>query len=176
GRFPLLGKKLFIKDVLSKDDAVVADVNAGAGDQLFDFSVGFSAETAQGQICRPRHTCADYWVQYRLIFFIRQARNFLSRLDHFVHQTIVFGLVGTHVIVAVAVPFHLFNWLARVMGNDGVQALLEPQHVFDPNLHIAGGAFRPAEDLMNHDIGIGEGVTFAFGPTAEEDGAHAGSL
>jgi hypothetical protein len=59
-RFFLFGKEFLIEDVLAKDDAVVADVNAGTGDELLDFSVRFSAETAEGQIGWPRHTCADF--------------------------------------------------------------------------------------------------------------------
>ena len=47
---PLLRRRLGIEDVFAKDDAVVADVNAGAGDELFHFRVGFPAEAAHGEI------------------------------------------------------------------------------------------------------------------------------
>jgi hypothetical protein len=62
GRLFLLGQQFLVEDVLAKDDAVVADIYAWTGDKLFDFSVGFPTETAEGQIGWPRHRCADYRV------------------------------------------------------------------------------------------------------------------
>ena len=52
---PGLRGQFFVEDLLAKNDAVVADINAGAGDELFDLRVGFAAKTAEGDIGGPRH-------------------------------------------------------------------------------------------------------------------------
>ena len=52
---PGLGGQFFVEHLLAKDDAVIADINPRAGDELFDFGVGFAAKTAEGDISGPRH-------------------------------------------------------------------------------------------------------------------------
>ena len=44
-----------VEDVFAKNDAVVANVNARAGDELFDFRVRFAAEAAHGDVGRASH-------------------------------------------------------------------------------------------------------------------------
>ena len=94
-------------------------------------------------------------------------------MDHFVHQAVGFGLLGGHEVVAVAILLDLFDGAAGVLGDDGVEPLFELEHVFDPDLHVAGGAFSAAEHLVNHDIRIRQRITFAFCARAQENRAHA---
>jgi len=63
-----------------------------------------------------------------------------------------------------------------MLGEDGVQALLELQHELDADLHVAGLALGPAEHLVDHDVGIGQGEALALGATGQEDGSHARGL
>jgi hypothetical protein len=49
--------------LLAKDDAIVANINAGAGNELLDLRMGFAAEAAEGDVAWPRHA--------GLFFFIR---------------------------------------------------------------------------------------------------------
>ena len=51
--------------------------------------------------------------------------------------------------------------------------MLQLQHVFDADFHVARLAFGAAEDLVDHDVGVGEGEAFALGAAAEEHRAHA---
>jgi hypothetical protein len=50
-----LGEQFLVEHVFAEHDAVVANVNARPGDQLFDLSVGFSAETTKGDVGRAGH-------------------------------------------------------------------------------------------------------------------------
>jgi len=47
--------QFLVEHALAQDHAIVTDINARAGDQLFDFRVRFSAEAAQRDIRRPGH-------------------------------------------------------------------------------------------------------------------------
>ena len=48
--------QLFVEDAFADVDAVVADIDAWAGDQLANFCVALSAERAHRQIRGPSHT------------------------------------------------------------------------------------------------------------------------
>ena len=50
-----LGANFFIENVFADENAIVADVHPRALDQRLHFRVGFSAETAQGNLCGSRH-------------------------------------------------------------------------------------------------------------------------
>ena len=79
-----------------------------------------------------------------------------------VDQTKVLGFLGAHEVIAITRLFHHVIRLAGVMGQDLVQAFFQLEHVFDPDLHIAGLAFRPAQ----HDGGRMRGM--AVGQAAKE--------
>ena len=49
------GAEFLIENVFANEDAVVANVDPGPLDQFLNLSVGFSAETAQGNLCGSRH-------------------------------------------------------------------------------------------------------------------------
>jgi len=55
GRFLLLLVQLFFEDTATDVDAPVTNVNAGTGDQLFDFGVALSAEGAHREIGGSGH-------------------------------------------------------------------------------------------------------------------------
>src|SRR5262249_20115383 len=63
--------EFLIEDVLAKNDTVVANVDAGPGNQLFDFGMGFSTETAKSNVCRARHKSES------VFFTVGQTGNFL---------------------------------------------------------------------------------------------------
>jgi hypothetical protein len=53
--FPRLGGEFLIKHLLAQDNAVVANVYPGTGDEFLNFGVRLAAKTAQRNIGRPRH-------------------------------------------------------------------------------------------------------------------------
>src|SRR4051812_8087703 len=53
--FARLWSQLFIEHILAQNDAVITDVDAGSGDQLFYFRTGLTTETAQGDVGRAGH-------------------------------------------------------------------------------------------------------------------------
>ena len=66
------------------------------------------------------------------------------------------------------VAFDLLHGLAGVMGEDAVEALLRPNMystVRSTSLAIAAGA---AGDLVDHDVGVWQGIAFALCASAEQ--------
>ena len=53
--------EFFVEDALTKGDATVADVNAGAGDEFADLAMALTAERAHGEIGRPGHRLKRAW-------------------------------------------------------------------------------------------------------------------
>ena len=95
---------------------------------------------------------------------------------HLVHEAVGFGLFGSHEIVAVRVFLDLFYRAPAMLGDDAVDAVLELEHVAHADLDIAGRAFGPAQQLVDHDVRVGQRVALALGPAAKQDRAHAGGL
>ena len=63
-----------------------------------------------------------------------------------------------------------------MLGDDAVEPLLQLEHVADADFHVAGRAFGAAEQLVDHDIRVGQGVALALGAAAQQHRAHAGGL
>ncbi len=79
-RLLLLGLRgeLFVEDLLAEDDAIVADVNARPGDELFDFGVGLAAKAAERQVGGAGHRGYSF-LSARLV--ARSARPGISLRD-----------------------------------------------------------------------------------------------
>jgi len=117
------------------------------------------------------------------ILFIQQTRgalrhvgDFFARLHHLVHQPVCLGLFRRHEVVAVAILLDLINGPPGVLGDNIVEPLLELEHVFDADFHVARRPFRAAKNLMNHDVGVRQRVTLALCSAAEQHRAHARRL
>src|SRR5438876_6640565 len=54
-RFLRFVMEFFVENTFAQQHTMVADVNARPGDQLFDFRMGFAAETAERDVRRARH-------------------------------------------------------------------------------------------------------------------------
>ena len=61
-----IGGEFFVEDVFAKDNTVIADVNAGTGDQFFYFGVGFAAKAAEGDVGRSSHVRLVF---YSIVYF-----------------------------------------------------------------------------------------------------------
>src|SRR5689334_18168882 len=62
-----LRSQFLIEDLLAQDDAIVADKNAGTGDELFDLGVGLTAEAAQGYIGGSSHLTNYSFLSAKLV-------------------------------------------------------------------------------------------------------------
>ena len=102
------------------------------------------------------------------------SRKFFARLHYFVDETVFFGFCRAHVVVAIGVELDLFVSFSRVLGEDMDKAFFELIHKLHRAFDITGRAGSSATDLMDHDIGIGEGKAFSVSPGGEEDRTHAG--
>ena len=50
-----LGSQFFVEDLFAQNNTIVADIDAWAGDEFFDFGMRLPAKTAQGDISGSRH-------------------------------------------------------------------------------------------------------------------------
>jgi hypothetical protein len=57
----VLDLEFAVENALAKDDAVVADVDTGSGDELAHFRVGFPTETAHCNVVWPGHVKKLLW-------------------------------------------------------------------------------------------------------------------
>jgi hypothetical protein len=55
------GGQLLVDDLVAEIDALVADVDAGAGDQLLDLTLGLPAEGAEELLIGVGWTCQDFF-------------------------------------------------------------------------------------------------------------------
>ncbi|MEY3456864.1 MAG: hypothetical protein RL215_21 [Planctomycetota bacterium] len=96
--------------------------------------------------------------------------------EDFVDEVVLTGFFGGHEVIAVGVFFDFGECLSGVFEEDFVHALFDAEDFFGMDFEFCGGAFHAGEWLVDHDAGIGEGVSFAWGAGGEQDGAHAGGL
>jgi hypothetical protein len=54
-RFLRFVVEFFVENTFAQQHTMVANINPGAGNQLFDFRMGFAAETAERDVRRARH-------------------------------------------------------------------------------------------------------------------------
>src|SRR5437773_11412034 len=63
-----------------------------------------------------------------------------------------------------------------MLGDNRIEALFEFEHVADADFDVAGGTLSASKDLMDHDVGVWQGVSLSPGAATEEHGTHAGGL
>ena len=69
---------------------------------------------------------------------------------------------------------HLVIALAGVLGQHGVQAFLDAQHLAGVDVHIRGLALEAAQRLVDHDLAVGQRVAHALLPGSQQKCPHAG--
>ena len=107
---------------------------------------------------------------------IHQPVQIIPVCHYGVDDTVVFGLLAGHEKIAVGVCVDLFDILLGVLRKDRVEALLDVEDLFGLDRDIRGLSLRAAQRLVDHDSGIGQGITFAGRPRCQEDRPHTGGL
>src|SRR6266487_385560 len=83
-RFLRFVMEFFVEDTFAQQHAMVANINARTGDQLFDFRMGFAAEAAKSDVRRTRH---GGFMIYDLRFTELAIRGRVSRINGYSHKT-----------------------------------------------------------------------------------------
>src|SRR5215211_3899591 len=95
--------------------------------------------------------------------------------DDVVDNAILDPLFWTHYVVAVGVALDPLVILARVVGEDLVEATLGHDELFGVDLHVRGLAGQPADArLVQQYAGVRQGVPLALGAGGEQEGPHRG--
>ena len=165
--------QLLVEDALAREDARVADVNAGTGDELLHFRVALAAEGTHREIGGAGHW--EEWFQEGAAGArVDDGRSeVLVVFEHLVHDAVGLRFLGGHAVIAVGVLLDLLLGSAAVMGDDVVEALLQLVHVVHAALDIAGGARAPPETWWIMMSAFGQGVPLALGAGAEQHRPHA---
>ena len=184
--------QLFIQDLVAEIDAFVADVNARSGDQLAHLVLGFPTErtlqmgvelghrtlgTTQENnsgINRwglPEHTGSR--TEGRLSA-LRNDSSVPGTVHHAIDQAVFNRFCRRKEVVAVGVFRDLVERLAGVLRHQPVQGFLEVEDFLGLDLDVHRLPLGATKGLVNHDPGIRQGESLAFGASGEQEGTHAG--
>ena len=95
--------------------------------------------------------------------------------DHLVDDSVLAGFLGCEPAVAVAVGLDRLHRLAGVLGYAFLELLLRVGHLLGLDCDHGGVALDPAEGLVHHDPGVGQGVALAGGTGAQQELCHRGA-
>lgn len=158
---------LFQKNVMTDVNAFAADVDAGAGDHVFDFVAGSAAEAADLRFF-------IFSVHGLSPLFLCHFRQLIAGED-VVDEAIVFRHLGCHEIIAFGVVFDGFEGLSAVLGKDAVQFFAQAEDLSRMDLDLGRLSLYAAQRLMDHDIRMREGIAFALRTGGQKDSRHAGT-
>ena len=85
---------------------------------------------------------------------------------HLVHQAKVLGFVGVEIAVALGFLFDVTKRLAGVLGQDFVEAMAFLDDFVGLDFDVGNLAADLAPGLVDHDLGVGQGVALALGAAA----------
>ena len=112
------GGELLVDDLVAEIDALVADVDAGAGDQLLDLALALAAEAAEQllvSLARSGHW-SPLLLRLRGFGYPAPAAGARSAVDdHPVDDPVLLRLLGGHEVVAVHVRADLLDVLSGVV-------------------------------------------------------------
>src|SRR3954468_5350418 len=87
----------------------------------------------------------------------------LAVRDDLVDQVVFLCLFGGHEVVALGVARDLFQFLARVLGQDLVQPAPHIDDLLRVDLDVGRLPLEARGDLMDEDLRVGKRKTLAFG-------------
>src|SRR4029078_13686251 len=88
--------------------------------------------------------------------------------DHVVDDSVLLGLVGIHVVVALHVLRNLVHRLIRVLGDDLLQAPLEVDRLAGLDLDVGPLALEAAGHLVDQDLRVRQRSALSLHAGAEE--------
>lgn len=96
--------------------------------------------------------------------------------DHPIDQAVLARFVCTHEAVAIGVLFDLFQRVAGMRDHDVVHLAFDTAQFLYMNLDFMGCALHPGQRLVDHDSGVRQCESFAFGASGQQHGAHRSGL
>src|SRR5688572_8919762 len=158
----LIGGGFLADDVVAKLDALVADEDRRAGDQLSYLVLALAAERAVKKLL-PRG---------RLFGHL----HVLPGRQHLVHDAVLYRVLGTHEKVALGVAPDDLDRLLGVLCKNFIQPLAQVKDLLGVDLDVGGLALEAAHRLMDHDARVGQGEALVRVARGHQQRAHAGGL
>src|SRR5207237_6409084 len=96
-------RQLLVDDLVAEVDALVADVDPGAGDELLDLPLALAAEAAEQllvPVARPRHWSCSTSESLSRLARCRSCRCRRSLNDHIVDDAVLLPFLRAHEVVA----------------------------------------------------------------------------
>ena len=85
-----------------------------------------------------------------------------------VYEPVVFSFLRRHKIIAVGVLFDAIQGLPSELAKKLVHGLFGAEEVIGPDDDVRRRSSSPTQHLMNHDLGMRKGKSFALGSRREE--------
>ena len=149
--------EFLLDDVVAEVDALVADVDAGPGDELLDLLLRLAAEGALHEIAHRLRTSPPIPPPSPTPRLPRWARCAAPGRDHLVDDAVLLRLGGAHDEVAVGVLARPLDRLAGVVGQHLVEQLAHAQDLLGLDLDVGGLAGGAAVGLVDQDPGVRAG-------------------
>src|SRR5262249_54667936 len=160
-------RELLVDDLVAEIDALVADVDAGAGDQLLDLALRLPAEAAEELLvafARARHVDPSP----REPLGRRLRPRDVAMRNHRVDDAVLLGFLGAHEEIALHISRHFLDRLAGVVRVDLLQAALEADDLASLDLDVGALALEPAGHLMDQDSGVRQRHPLSFCAAGEK--------
>src|SRR5581483_2371704 len=150
-------RELLVDDLVAEIDALVADVDAGTGDELLDLPLRLAAEAAEElfvSFACPGHAPTPFTPNPGsclgpLSRGLRASRLALG--DDGGDDAVLHRLLRTHEEVSLHVARNLLLALPGVGGVDLLQTPLEADHLAGLDLDVGALSLEPAGHLMDQD-------------------------
>src|SRR5471032_1859080 len=191
---------LLTDDVVAQVDALVANKDRGAGNQLTHFMLAFATEGAIEQLAvvlavagvshsfdpNPigfQHKMKAYAGFFKPAVVGRADQPYFEVLilsgalfDHCVDQPIGARSFGAHEVVTIGIALDFFQGVPAVLGHQCIEALTNKQDFLGVNFDVRRLALEAAQRLVNHHARVRQAVTLALGARGEQERAHAAGL
>src|SRR5205823_12186383 len=131
-------------------DALVADVDAGPGNQLLDLPLRFSAEGTEKlfvSVSRSRHVVSRFSRKSPALL----GPGSVAVDDDVVDDAVLLGFLRAHEVVAFHVFRDFLELLSRVPGHDLLEAALEGDRLPGVDFDVRGLPLKAAPDLVDED-------------------------
>ena len=158
------GGELLVDDLVAEIDALVADVHAGAGDELLDLPLRLAAEAAEQLVVRS----------WDLAIGTGVGRCRLVALDHPVDDAVLLGLRARHEVVALGVLARPSRWSWPVCSAMISSSRLRRSRISRAWISMSvAWPLKPPDTWWMRIFALGSAIRLPGAPPGEQQRAHA---
>ena len=96
--------------------------------------------------------------------------------NYAIYNTIASGIIARHKVIALRVFLDPGQRLSGMKCQQLVELLFHAQDFLGMDMNVRRLSLKPAQWLVNHDPGMGQGKAFSLFSPGQEEGGHGGCL